>query len=572
MRSHRFPNLPYALLLGLTLTACGDDGGGNSGGDTGGASTAASTNPTSDPTTDTQTSTSDPTSTSTPGSSSDSTTDTDSADSSSSTGAELECPYTPIEGKQGLGLELVAGGFNTPLFVIGDPVDTDTLYVLEKGGAIKRLAPDDTTAPEEDWFSLDVYTTGGDEMGLLGMAFHPDHATNGLIYLLHSDTASSWRITEFAVESGSVDAGSAREILGMAQPAGNHNGGMIQFGPDGMLYVSVGDGGPQNDGCGNGQNGQTHHGSILRIDVEADGNGDASTACGTCNCPAVDGFDYTVPEDNPFVGDDAVDDAIYAYGFRNPWRFSFDPEDGKLFVADVGQGGWEEVDLVEAGGNYGWGNMEGAHCNNQSECDETAAPGTVNEDGFHMPIAEYDRSGGECSVTGLGVYRSCEVPAFDGLYFYADLCTGRIFAVSAEGGTIEDLGAIGQIPNNPELSVEATTPSVTSSLQPRVTSTAGRVRSTASPLRSSRSPFARRAPRTPLGSRRSSFAAGPLPSSPPGAGLQRGQWASTWIWAMFTLSGPYSTTRLGPGVSGHSTRWRPRTSQRLLWPSHESPA
>lgn len=449
----RFACLSSSLLLSLSLTACGDDGSATGETDSGSSSTGTpttetptTTNPTTtDPTNTTGPTTTSPTSTTSPTTTSPTGTDTDDTDTDSTTGEPAECVYTPIEGEQSVGFELVAGGFNTPLFVIGDPVDTDILYVLQKGGQIKRLGPDDDAAPAEDWFSLTVNTAS--EMGLLGMAFHPEYADNGLMYLLHSDTSSSWRVTEFAVEAGEVNAGSARQVLGMGQPAPNHNGGMIQFGPDGMLYVSVGDGGPQNDGCGNGQNGDTHHGSILRIDVASDGTADTSPDCGTCGCPTVDGFDYTIPDDNPFVGDANVDDAIYAYGFRNPWRFSFDPEDGTLFVADVGQEQWEEVTVAEAGSNHGWGGMEGNHCFNDNGCDDSAAPGQTNSDGLVAPIAEYDHGNGRCSITGLGVYRSCEVPGFDGLYFYADLCSSEVYAVSYDGTTSE-VFPVGNVPSN----------------------------------------------------------------------------------------------------------------------------
>ncbi|MBV1860867.1 MAG: PQQ-dependent sugar dehydrogenase [Nannocystaceae bacterium] len=451
----RFACLSSSLLLGLSLTACGDDGSADGATDSGSSSTATPTTgtpttttpgttqtPTTSTTTSTATATDDATDTS-PTATDDA---TDTSPTDSTTGEPVECPYDAIEGEQSVGFELVATGFNQPLFVLGDPVDTDVLYVLQKSGAIKRLGPDDDTAPAADWFSLTVNTAS--EMGLLGMAFHPEYADNGLMYLLHSDSVSSWRVTEFSVEGGEVNAGSARQVLGMAQPAPNHNGGMIQFGPDGMLYVSSGDGGVQNDGCGNGQNTDTHHGSILRIDVASDGSPDTATSCGTCTCPGVDGFDYTVPGDNPFVDNDSIDDAIYAYGFRNPWRFSFDPEGGTLFVADVGQEQWEEVTVVEAGTNHGWGDMEGNHCFNAGGCDESAAPGETNNDGLVAPIAEYNHGNGRCSITGLGVYRSCEVPGFDGLYFYSDLCSGEVYAVSYDGATSEVIGPVGNVPSN----------------------------------------------------------------------------------------------------------------------------
>ncbi len=367
------------------------------------------------------------------------------SETDSETGPDLGCPYTPVEGTPAISFEMVADGFREPVLVVGDPVDVDVLYVLQKGGQVKRLEAGATDAPDENWLELSVSSVS--EAGLLGMAFHPDYASNGLIYVLHSDTSSSWRVTEFAVRGGTVDMGSARDVFGTAQPAANHNGGMIQFGPDDMLYVSVGDGGPQDDGCGNGQNGNTHHGSILRIDVAADGEADTATACGAaCGCPAVGGFDYTVPADNPFVGDPAIRDEIYAYGFRNPWRFSFDSEDGQLFVADVGQGAWEEVTVVEAGTNHGWGDMEGNHCFNDGGCDDSAMPGQANSDGLIAPVAEYSHGGGGCSITGLGSYRSCEIPDLGGTYFYADLCTSQVWGVRYDGTNAEVTEPLGNVP------------------------------------------------------------------------------------------------------------------------------
>lgn len=438
------------LLLGLGLAACGDDGG-SAGTDSANSSSSTATSNT--PTTGTPTS-GNPSTTTDPGTATQTTTsptsgtgnDTDNPGTTSTTGEPTECPYTPIEGQQQVGLELVASGFNRALFAIGDPVDTDVVYVVQQTGQIKRVEAGVTEAPAEDWFSIPV--SSGFEEGLLGMAFHPDYADNGLMYLLHSPSDDRWFVTEFEVVDGNVNADSARNVFGTAQPAGNHNGGMIQFGPDGMLYISVGDGGFGDDACNNGQDPTTHHGTIIRIDVTADGNADAATGCGTCNCPNVDGFDYTVPADNPFVDNDAVDDAIYAYGLRNPWRFSFDYETGRLYAADAGQGSWEEVDAIEAGGNYGWNTMEGNHCFQGGGCDTSAQPGQPNGDDLIAPIAEYARSNGRCSVTGLGVYRSCEVPGFAGLYFYADLCTGEVFAVNYDGTTSEVVGPVATIPNN----------------------------------------------------------------------------------------------------------------------------
>ncbi|MCR9163925.1 MAG: PQQ-dependent sugar dehydrogenase [Nannocystaceae bacterium] len=441
------------VLAALSCAACpsddgsGDETDGATGQQTGGSSSSSGVDPTNVGSSGAASSSSsgavaDSSSSGEPSTSSTTDTDTD-------TGPDLECPYTPVEGTPAITFEQVADGFREPTLVVGDPVDPDVLYVLQKSGEVKRLQPGETTAPAENWLDLPVATAS--EAGLLGMAFHPDYADNGLVYVLHSDSVSSWRITEFLVEGGAVNTGSARDVFGTAQPAANHNGGMIQFGPDGMLYASVGDGGPQNDACGNGQNGNTHHGSIIRIDVTADGNADSATSCGSgggCSCPGVDGFDYTIPADNPFVGDGSIRDEIYAYGFRNPWRFSFDPVDGQLFVADVGQGAWEEVTVVEAGTNHGWGDMEGNHCFNDGGCDTSAAPGQTNADGLVAPVAEYSHNGGGCSITGLGNYRSCEMPGFAGTYFYADLCTGEVSGVTYDGTTASVTEVLGNVPGN----------------------------------------------------------------------------------------------------------------------------
>lgn len=441
------------VLAALSCAACSSDtSGGDTEASTGQQSDGSSSSSGVDPTSGT--SSASESSSSSSGSVADSsssetspTSTTSDTDEDTDTGPELECPYTPVEGTPGIAIQQVADGFREPTLVVGDPVETDVLYILQKGGEVKRLEPGQTTAPAENWLDLPVATPS--EAGLLGMAFHPDYEDNGLVYVLHSDTDSSWRITEFAVEDGAVNTGSARDVFGTAQPAPNHNGGMIQFGPDGMLYASVGDGGPQNDACGNGQNGNTHHGSIVRIDVAADGNADSATSCGNgggCGCPGVDGFDYTIPADNPFVGDDSVRDEIYAYGFRNPWRFSFDPVDGQLFVADVGQGEWEEVTVVEAGTNHGWGDMEGNHCFSDGGCDTSAAPGQTNGDGLVAPVAEYSHAGGACSITGLGNYRSCEMPGYAGMYFYSDLCTGQVWGVTYDGTTAEVTDVLANIP------------------------------------------------------------------------------------------------------------------------------
>ncbi len=436
-----------SLPLGLALTACpGDDGGAvATDGATDPSGSGTSQGPSSDPTT-TPSGTSNP---STSDATTSMTTDTTGSDtdvtgdsSSGSTGPTLECPYRPVDGQPGVTLEVVAEGFSGPLLVVGDPVDHDVLYVLQKGGQIKRLGPGETMAPEDNWLELSVDTNS--EAGLLGLAFHPDYADNGLIYVSHTPQGNGNEIvvTEFTVADGVP--GSPRNVIGIGHEAANHNGGMIQFGPDDMLYISVGDGGPQNDGCGHGQNTQAFMGKILRIDPVADGTPDVDPGCvGNCGCgPAPGQFDYTVPKDNPFVGMNGFRPEIYAYGFRNPWRMSFDPIDGRLWVTDVGQGSWEEVSVIERGDNAGWGGMEGAHCFNDNDCDDAGLTGQLNADGIRLPVAEFANAGARCAGIGLGNYRSCEVPAWDGVYFYGDQCSGDVFAVAFDGTTVTDLGQV----------------------------------------------------------------------------------------------------------------------------------
>ena len=443
-------HLPCTLLL--ALAACGDDGSGTGTGE-GSSSTSAPTTET--PTTAVATNTGSGTTGSTTGaptgsSTAASSTDTE-ADTTATTGEPGDCPYTPVEGKVGVALELVASGFNQALHVVGDPLDQDVLYVVEHGGRIKRIEPGVTEAPTENWLEVSVVGgNGSNEQGLFSLAFHPEYATNGLIYIAHTPAAEggSVFVTEYQVNDGTVDMNSARNVIGIAQPASNHNGGQIEFGPDGMLYFSLGDGGPQNDGCNAGQAGDSLLGKILRIDPAADGNPDSTPGCATgCPCQGESGFDYTIPADNPFVRDDTFRDEIWAYGLRNPWRFSIDQQTGRMFVADVGQSDWEEVSVASAGSNLGWSVMEGAHCFQGAACDDAAAPGAVNADGYVMPIVEYSRPGPQ-SISGMGLYRSCEVPAFDGVYFYGDLFIGDVFAVAYDGTTVTDLGSVATIPNN----------------------------------------------------------------------------------------------------------------------------
>lgn len=250
----------------------------------------------------------------------------------------------------------------------------------------------------------------GNEEGLLGIALDPAFAENRFVYLSYIAAQGERRsvISRFrALGSGAalrLDPASEQVVLEVPQPYSNHNGGQIVFGPDGMLYIGLGDGGSQGDPHGHGQNVGTLLGSILRIDVRQ--------------------LPYSIPPDNPFVGRAGARGELWAYGFRNPWRFSFDRETGALWAGDVGQNAWEEVDLVRRGANYGWSVMEGPACYRPpSGCDQA---------GLERPVAAYPLREGNCAVTGGFVYRGSRFPTLRGFYLFADFCSGRIWALDAD--------------------------------------------------------------------------------------------------------------------------------------------
>ena len=458
-----------ACTLGASLTAaCGDDGGAGSETDasptTPGVSSSSGT-ATDDTTTLTPTDTSDtvtPTTgdtteveptTGTTGPTSEPTTSSTTSDDTttdSTTGAPV-CPYTPVDGAPTVALQLVADGFDRPVLTVSHPKQPDRLFVVEQGGHIKILEPGMTSAPpdEDDFLYVKVKNENADaigpEQGLLGFAFHPNFPDDPRVYINYNpqdwDGPGPTYVDEYKLDANDpnkVDPGSRRLVYAVGQPASNHNGGMITFGPDGMLYIGMGDGGGSNDAFNTARDPKSQHAKILRIDVEPDGELDSNKACDDCDM--VDGFDFTVPDDNPFVGDDNYAPEAYAVGMRNPWRFNFDGD--VMYVADVGQGAWEEVSVVVAGGDYGWSDMEGNHCFGGAQCDDSAAPNTANADGMIAPIAEYSHGGGRCSVTGAGVYHSCEVPAWDGVYFYADYCSTEIYALKWDGTNAMDMGVV----------------------------------------------------------------------------------------------------------------------------------
>jgi glucose/arabinose dehydrogenase len=304
---------------------------------------------------------------------------------------------------EGARLQLITSGLSSPLYLASPPGDLSRLFVVEQTGGI-RLIKDGTLLPTPFLNISDRISAGG-EQGLLGLAFYPDYATSGRFVVHYTDPAGDTHLSVFQVSADPdvADAASEQVILTADQPYPNHNGGQILFGPDGFLYLGLGDGGAANDPEGRGQNLSELLGSILRLDVQS-------------------GTSYTVPPDNPFVGQTGVLPEIWSYGLRNPWRFSFDRATGDLYIADVGQDRFEEVDVSPAAGgagrglNYGWSIMEGLHCLSGSGCDQS---------GLTLPDFEYGHDQG-CSITGGYVYRGSAIPALQGLYFYGDYCQGWV--------------------------------------------------------------------------------------------------------------------------------------------------
>ncbi|NNC93847.1 MAG: glucose dehydrogenase [Acidimicrobiia bacterium] len=302
--------------------------------------------------------------------------------------------------------ELVADGFTDAVWAGVDPA-TGELLVIERRGRIR--ASDGAVR-----FDIDARVgSGGSEQGLLGLAFHPEDSD--LFYVNYTDTSGNTVISEFQRLGGVMDASTERVLLEVTQPASNHNGGNVVFGPDGMLYVGMGDGGASNDRFRNGQNPFSLLGSMLRLDPTPSGD-----------------LPYTIPPDNPISGE-AGDPLVYAYGLRNPWRFSFDAD--HLYIADVGQGQWEEVSVVGAPSplvdNFGWPVLEGTHCFTTSNCDRSAG---LTPNAFMVePVVEYSHSEG-CSVTGGVVMHDPAIPELDGFYVYGDYCGGFVRGFFLEGG------------------------------------------------------------------------------------------------------------------------------------------
>lgn len=302
--------------------------------------------------------------------------------------------------------------FNQPLDLQSPDDGTDRIFVVEKRGRIVVFENDSDIAVSTDFLNLSGISTAS-EQGLLGLAFHPNYSSNGNFYVFYTPTAGLAVVSRFSVsgDANVADASSEEVLLEIPQPQTNHNGGQIAFGPDGFLYIAVGDGGGGGDPDNNAQNRSNLLGNILRIDVDAQENG----------------LNYAIPASNPFLNDTSVRPEIYAYGLRNPWRMSFDVQDGTLWTADVGQGAREEINTIVNGGNYGWKILEGTTCFS-GDC-ETA--------GLEAPVFEYGHDNGDRSVTGGFVYRGAAIPSLAGKYIYGDFVSGRIWALDVAGGVNE---------------------------------------------------------------------------------------------------------------------------------------
>jgi glucose/arabinose dehydrogenase len=322
-------------------------------------------------------------------------------------------------------LIVVANGLNLPVHLTA-PAGDARLFVVEKVGRVRIVASGQLL--DDPFLDVSSLVSNGGEQGLLSMAFHPDYSTNGYFYIYYTDSNGDTRVVRYSVSAGNAnvaDPTSGKVIFALSQPYGNHNGGLITFGHDGMLYIGLGDGGSGGDPDGHGQNLGTALGSLLRIDVDG-------------------GDPYGIPADNPFVGDAAALDEIWAYGLRNPWRYSFDAEQGAIYIADVGQNDWEEINVesdMVGGVNYGWNVMEGTSCFNAASCDQS---------GLHIPVLEYATGSEGCAVVGGFVYRGDAINGLAGTYFYSDNCSGWIRSFDLEFGQAArllqwELGSVGNV-------------------------------------------------------------------------------------------------------------------------------
>ncbi len=314
-----------------------------------------------------------------------------------------------------LALEEVAGGLSAPINIT--PTPDGWLLVNERGGRVVAVDPE--TGATSLVVDLSDRIRAGGEQGLLGLALHPDWPATARAFVDYTDRNGDTVVSELQATDlpapPRLDPSTERVLLQVDQPYDNHNGGQLAFGPDGYLYISLGDGGAGGDPHGNGQDPSTLLGSILRIDIEAPDD-----------TPDADSLPYGIPADNPFGSDDAARPEVFLYGLRNPWRFSFDRATDEMWIGDVGQNAYEEIDRLnpatDGGANLGWNVMEGLHCYAGEGC---------SSDGLVLPVTEYGRDLG-CSVTGGFVYRGEAIEGLTGWYLFSDYCSGLLFGIPSD--------------------------------------------------------------------------------------------------------------------------------------------
>ncbi|MFN8419210.1 MAG: PQQ-dependent sugar dehydrogenase [Anaerolineae bacterium] len=313
--------------------------------------------------------------------------------------------------------ELIADGFELPVYITDAQDDSGRLFVVEKPGRIRIIKDGDVI--EKPYLDItELVKSSGNEQGLLSFAFHPKYAENGYLYVDYTDLNGDHAVARYQVSADDPDVAdpeTAKLLLSVPDQYPNHNGGLLKFGPDGYLYIGMGDGGGGGDPLGSGQRTTSLLGKILRIDVD---NGDP----------------YAIPSDNPFVDGKNGAPEVWAYGLRNPWRFSFDRDNGDLYIGDVGQNQYEEIDYYPAGTpgglNFGWNVMEASHC-------FASASSNCAKDNLTLPVAEYSHAKGN-SVTGGYVYRGTKYPKAEGYYLYGDFGSARVWAmIKNADGTFE---------------------------------------------------------------------------------------------------------------------------------------